>query len=85
MQTLVICETWVASLQSVNYENPREFIPERWLNGTKNVHPFLTVPFGAGKRMCPGKRIAEQEMLVVASKVNIIQYFISMNVLFNVM
>ena len=70
-QTLVVCETWVAGLQEENYENARQFVPERWLDGAKNKNPFLTVPFGVGRRRCPGKRVAEQEMMVVTAKVMI--------------
>lgn len=71
LKTLVVCETWVASLQEENYPQARQFIPERWLNSGFNSNPFLTVPFGVGKRMCPGKRIAEHEMIILATKVSI--------------
>ncbi|KAK4003050.1 ecdysone 20-monooxygenase isoform X2 [Daphnia magna] len=67
--TLVVCETWVASLQEENYLNAKSFIPERWLDSDKtNRYPFLAVPFGVGRRMCPGKRIAENEMLIITAK-----------------
>lgn len=70
LQTLVVCETWVASLQEENYLNAKSFIPERWLDSDKtNRYPFLAVPFGVGRRMCPGKRIAENEMLIITAKV----------------
>lgn len=67
---MVICQTWVANLQEENYVNAREFIPERWLS-SKKVSPFFAAPFGVGKRMCPGKRIAEYEMVVLAAKVDL--------------
>ncbi|XP_074365313.1 cytochrome P450 71A9-like [Apium graveolens] len=38
------------------YENPQEFLPERFLNSSidfKGQH-FELMPFGAGRRMCPG-------------------------------
>ena len=63
-----MCETWVASLLDENFENARDFMPERWLGGGKTC-PFLSVPFGVGKRMCPGKRVAELEILITTAKV----------------
>jgi len=66
--TLVVCETWVASLQETNYKDARKFVPERWLYGETKSSPFLAVPFGVGRRMCPGKRIAEQEIMILTAK-----------------
>nr|CAG4640893.1 EOG090X06YP [Eulimnadia texana] len=68
--SLVICETWVACLQEENFEKAREFIPERWLdkNASEKLS-FLLVPFGAGKRMCPGRRLAVQEITILAATI----------------
>ena len=70
-QTLVVCETNVACLQEANYANARQFRPERWMNGSKISNAFLNLPFGVGRRMCPGKRIAEHEMMVLTAKVRL--------------
>lgn len=57
------------------YVKPKEFIPERWLRTTqenysyKNVHPFVTLPFGFGPRSCIGKRLANLELEVGLSKI----------------
>ncbi|XP_054818277.1 cytochrome P450 CYP82D47-like isoform X2 [Prosopis cineraria] len=44
------------------YEDPLEFRPERFLTTHKNVDPrgqhFELIPFGAGRRMCPGVSFA---------------------------
>jgi len=66
--TLVVCETWVACLQDSNFDNAKKFIPERWLYGETKSSPFLAIPFGVGRRMCPGKRLAEQEIMILTAK-----------------
>ncbi|XP_058706591.1 1,25-dihydroxyvitamin D(3) 24-hydroxylase, mitochondrial [Poecile atricapillus] len=38
-----------------------EFRPERWLQ-RGSIHPFSHVPFGMGKRMCVGRRVAELQL-----------------------
>ena len=66
----------MASLQDKNYPEAKRFIPERWLDADKvNHHPFLAIPFGVGRRMCPGKRIAEHEMLIITAKVKFASTF----------
>ncbi|ELT89157.1 hypothetical protein CAPTEDRAFT_171547 [Capitella teleta] len=58
-------------LQSPQYfHDAHRFIPERWTRdgSASNVHPYLVRPFSCGPRMCPGKRIAEQEMLTFIAK-----------------
>ncbi|KAK8744768.1 hypothetical protein OTU49_000603, partial [Cherax quadricarinatus] len=46
------------------FPRAKEFLPERWLRNKSlgTIHPYSTFPFGAGTRMCVGRRIAEQEM-----------------------
>lgn len=45
------------------FKRPNDFIPERWLRGTRdfdenNPHPFMFLPFGHGPRMCAGSQCA---------------------------
>ena len=40
------------------------FSSERWLQGSKNMHPFASLPFGPGPRMCVGKRFVEPQMAI---------------------
>ncbi|XP_042857907.1 probable cytochrome P450 49a1 [Penaeus japonicus] len=69
-----------SSVLMLNYEDaqkdtafprPREFLPERWLRGNElaSSHAFALLPFGAGTRMCIGRRLAEQEMYVFLARV----------------
>ncbi|XP_047497090.1 probable cytochrome P450 12a5, mitochondrial [Penaeus chinensis] len=69
-----------SSVLMLNYEDaqkdtafprPREFLPERWLRGNDLAasHAFALLPFGAGTRMCVGRRLAEQEMYVFLARV----------------
>ncbi|XP_037950754.1 cytochrome P450 9b2-like [Teleopsis dalmanni] len=42
-----------------HFENPEEFIPERFSDDNKgNIKPFTYIPFGAGPRNCIGNRYA---------------------------
>jgi cytochrome P450 len=48
------------------WENPEEFIPERFLpENLKDKHKFAYFPFGGGPRLCIGNNFAIQEMQVV--------------------
>jgi len=58
------------------FENPTDFLPERFLdeNGKYRPHEKL-VPFGIGKRSCPGKTLADTEIfLFVAAFVQRFQF-----------
>ena len=68
--SVVLCHHRIASLQDKNFTRASEFLPERWLKGHEfeNHNRQLVLPFGSGKRMCPGKRLAEQELYIIAAK-----------------
>ena len=54
------------------FENPSQFIPERWLRGRPEqhqAHSFAYVPFGHGPRMCIGRRFAELELYLLVIKI----------------
>lgn len=44
------------------FEERARFKPERWLRENNTIHPFAHAPFGIGKRMCIGRRLAELQL-----------------------
>ncbi|XP_050307916.1 probable cytochrome P450 49a1 isoform X2 [Anthonomus grandis grandis] len=70
--TQIIFQHFVISNQDEYFRRSREFIPERWLKQctlSKEHHPFSSLPFGFGKRMCLGKRYAELEIQTLIAKI----------------
>lgn len=48
-------------------EDADDFRPERWANSDE-FHPLQFIPFGAGRKACPGKEFALQEMRMLMVK-----------------
>uniref|UniRef100_A0A8C5MEW5 Cytochrome P450 n=1 Tax=Leptobrachium leishanense TaxID=445787 RepID=A0A8C5MEW5_9ANUR len=44
------------------FPDSQEFKPERWLERKSALNPFASIPFGIGKRMCIGRRLAELQL-----------------------
>ncbi|XP_067856922.1 1,25-dihydroxyvitamin D(3) 24-hydroxylase, mitochondrial [Heptranchias perlo] len=44
------------------FDEGMQFKPERWLREKRTINPFAHVPFGVGKRMCIGRRLAELQL-----------------------
>lgn len=80
----------IASNDNANFKDAKDFIPERWLaqnnnnNSTNNElvssridsgAAGLVVPFGIGKRTCPGKRFVEMELTILLAKVSSLYLF----------
>jgi cytochrome P450 len=72
---MVMAVSPVTSRMDKYFPNADQFLPERWLRQhdggpeTASHHPFASLPFGHGPRMCPGRRLAEQEMLLLLVEV----------------
>ena len=45
------------------YPNPESFMPERFLE-PKSTPANFTIPFGFGRRICPGIDVAEQSLFI---------------------
>lgn len=58
--TPVIFSQYITHHRSDLYENPDQFIPERWATITPSAYAYL--PFGAGPRMCIGAPLAMVEI-----------------------
>jgi cytochrome P450 len=63
--------TWLLSMyelhRSKHWENPEEFIPERFASDLKKNHSDYYYPFGAGPRMCVGNNFAMYEMIMAVA------------------
>ncbi|XP_076061210.1 putative cytochrome P450 49a1 [Oratosquilla oratoria] len=61
----------VASMSEKYFLHADKFLPERWLRHQPlgPIHPFASLPFSHGTRMCIGRRIAEQELYTILTRI----------------
>jgi cytochrome P450 len=80
----VIFNTWAIMRDPAAWERPNEFVPGRWLSGDDRRttgavdyrgKDFEFIPFGSGRRMCPGLPMAERVVPhVLASLLNAFEW-----------
>jgi cytochrome P450 len=53
------------------YPDPEEFKPERFLNENGSVRddPTLSLVFGIGKRICPGRHFVDSTIFIVTASI----------------
>lgn len=69
--TQLVFPTLVLGRMKEYVDDPETFKPDRWLKQTSddnNLHPFASLPYGHGPRMCLGRRFADLEMQVLLCK-----------------
>jgi len=71
----IVENQWAINTDDESFQDPYEFRPERWLQ-----HPGQpSCAFGFGRRICPGKQVAQNSLLIVSARIlwayNISHYY----------
>ncbi|XP_074266611.1 drimenol monooxygenase-like [Silene latifolia] len=71
--SMVLLNIWAIGRDPETWNNPENFGPERFLGSEIDVkrHNFYMIPFGAGRRMCPGMPLVNRIIpLMLASLIH---------------
>ena len=71
LQVQVVFPTVVTGNMEQYVTDAKTFKPMRWLkeSSDESLHPFASLPYGHGARMCLGRRFADLEIQVLLAKV----------------
>ena len=72
-KTIVYVNAWAIHRDPKAWKDPDEFLPERFLDNTIDFRgqDFELIPFGAGRRICPGMPMAIASLdLILANLLN---------------
>ena len=68
--TTVYVSQWVVHRDPRFFENPEQFLPERWENNLEQHLPRCAYfPFGAGPRVCIGKAFSMMEAMLILAMI----------------
>ncbi|KAL2043872.1 hypothetical protein N7G274_003392 [Stereocaulon virgatum] len=68
--TVVSTSPFAASMDSTNFHDPWEFIPERWLGQSKGDELEASQPFSLGTRGCLGRSLGWLELRTILAKLH---------------
>jgi len=64
--TIIVANIWSVHQDPIEWPNPSEFRPERFLDGEgKIVRRDKLIPFGIGRRVCLGEHLARMELYII--------------------
>lgn len=67
---MIIPLQWAIHMNPNYWENPNEFIPERFISPDGFlIKPCAFIPFQTGKRMCVGDELAKMIMIIFISTI----------------
>ncbi|CAG7895298.1 unnamed protein product [Brassica rapa] len=74
-KTILVVNAWSIGRDPKKWKDPEEFVPERFINCPVDYkgHGFEMLPFGSGRRMCPG--MASGIATVELGLLNLLYYF----------
>ncbi|XP_035225575.1 probable cytochrome P450 12a4, mitochondrial, partial [Stegodyphus dumicola] len=68
--TMIFCILHVIYRDEKYFKDADQYKPERWLNKEEKLtNPYAFLPFGTGVRSCIGRRLAELEMICIATEI----------------